>query len=99
MLPLRMTAWEWNEHDRKLMAARTLPASRLRELKMPVLFITGAEDIVIPPPLVEALSTVVPGAKLEIVPEAGHSVYFERAERFNRVVDQFLTESLAVGAR
>jgi len=37
-----MTAWEWNEHDRKLMAARTLPASRLRELKMPVLFITGA---------------------------------------------------------
>jgi 3-oxoadipate enol-lactonase len=75
----------------KLVAARTLPASRLRELKMPVLFVTGTEDIVIPPPLVEGLSAIVPGAKLEIVPEAGHSVYFERAERFNRVVDKFLS--------
>jgi 3-oxoadipate enol-lactonase len=76
----------------KLMAARTLPASMLRELKMPVLFVTGTEDIVIPPPLVEALSAMVPGAKLEIVPEAGHSVYFERAQRFNRAVDEFLSK-------
>jgi pimeloyl-ACP methyl ester carboxylesterase len=76
----------------KLIAARTLPASRLRELKMPVLFVTGTEDIVIPPPLVEAVAAMVPGAKLEIVPEAGHSVYFERAERFNRAVDEFLAK-------
>ena len=74
----------------KLMAARTLPAARLRELKMPCLFVTGAEDIVIPPMLVERLAAMVPGAQLEIVGEAGHSVYFERAERFNRVVDEFL---------
>lgn len=79
----------------KLMAARTLPASRLRELKMPVLFVSGTEDIVIPPPLVEGLSAMVPGAKLEIVSEAGHSVYFERAGRFNPVVDKFLSQSLA----
>jgi 3-oxoadipate enol-lactonase len=83
----------------KLMAMRTLPASRLGELKMPVLFVTGTEDVVIPPVLVEALAAMVPGAKLEVVPEAGHSVYFERAERFNRVVDKFLSESLAGGAR
>ena len=77
----------------KLMAARTLPASRLSELKMPVLFVTGAEDVVMPPPLLEALAAQTPGAKLEIVPEAGHSVYFERANRFNRVVDEFLATS------
>jgi len=74
----------------RLMAARRLPAARLRKLEMPVLFITGTEDIVIPPPLVEALAATVPGAQLETVPEAGHSVYFERAERFNRVVGDFL---------
>jgi len=88
-----------NALRKKLAGARTLPASRLRELKMPVLFITGTEDIVIPPPLVEALAAIVPGAKLEIVPDAGHSVYFERAERFNRVVDRFLNETLAGRAR
>lgn len=81
-----------NALRQKLVVARTLPASRLRELKMPALFVTGTEDIVIPPALVEALSAMVPGAKLEIVSEAGHSVYFERAERFNRVVDKFLRE-------
>jgi 3-oxoadipate enol-lactonase len=74
----------------KLMAARTLPVSRLAELKMPVLYITGTEDIVIPPPLIEALAARTPGAKLEAVPEAGHSVYFERADWFNQVVDEFL---------
>ena len=60
---------------------------------MPVLFVTGTEDVVIPPHLIEGLSAMVPGAKLEMVPEAGHSVYFERAERFNRVVDKFLIAS------
>ena len=64
----------------KLVAARTLPASRLSELKMPVLFITGAEDIVIPPPLVEMLAARVPGAQLEMVPEAGRLRLF-RARR------------------
>jgi pimeloyl-ACP methyl ester carboxylesterase len=92
----RMTAGlDKNALREKVLTARTLPASRLRELKMPVLFITGTEDIVIPPPLVEALAAMVPGAKLEIVPETGHSVYFERAERFNHAVDAFLKASLS----
>jgi len=96
----RMTAGlDKNGLRGKLVAARTLPASRLCELKMPVLFVTGTEDIVIPPPLVEALAAMTPGAKLAIVPEAGHSVYFERADLFNRVVDEFLKESLRSRAR
>ena len=74
----------------RLMATRTLPAARLRELKMPVLFLTGTEDVVIPPPLVEMLAAMVPGARLEKVPESGHSVYFERASRFNQVLADFL---------
>ena len=74
----------------RLMAARTLPAARLSELKMPVLFITGMEDVVIPAPLVEMLAAMVPGARLEKVPESGHSVYFERASRFNQILTDFL---------
>lgn len=74
----------------RLMAMRTLPAARLRDLKMPFMFVTGTEDVVIPPPLVEMLAASVPDSKLEIVPEAGHSVYFERADRFNKAVGDFL---------
>jgi len=56
---------------------------------VPVLFISGKEDIVFPPPAAAALARLVPGAKLESVPEAGHSVYFERPEIFNRLVSDF----------
>src|SRR6266446_2213015 len=73
----------------RLMAARTLPAEDLKRLTVPVLFISGTEDIVFPPPAAAALASLVPGAKLESVPEAGHSVYFERPEIFNRLVSDF----------
>jgi len=73
----------------KLDAARTLAASDLKELKVPVLFITGMEDVIFPPPAAAALANLAPGAKLESVPEAGHSVYFQRPEIFNRLVSDF----------
>ena len=74
----------------KLLAARTLPATDLKALTAPVLFISGTEDVVFPPPAAAALANLVSGAKLESVPEAGHSVYFQRPEIFNRVVFNFL---------
>jgi len=73
----------------RLLAARTLPAEQLKRLAVPVLFISGKEDIVFPPPAAAAFARLVPGAKLESVPEAGHSVYFERPEIFNRLVSDF----------
>jgi 3-oxoadipate enol-lactonase len=65
-------------------------ASELATLRMPVLFIAGEEDIVIPPRIVEITASYVSGAQFEIVPEAGHSVYFERAAAFNSILEKFL---------
>jgi len=74
----------------KLAAMRTVPVSRLKDIRTPVLFIAGDEDVVFPPAAAAALAAVVPGAKLERVAEAGHSVYFERAALFNELVSSFL---------
>lgn len=63
------------------------------KLSLPVLFLAGAEDIVIPPAVVEAASKCIPGARFETVPAAGHSVYFERPAEFNRLVAKFLSET------
>jgi 3-oxoadipate enol-lactonase len=84
----------------KLLAARTLPAEALKRPAVPVLFISGAEDVVFPPPAAAALARLVPGAKLESVPEVGHSVYFERPEIFNRLVSDFfkMHPGLAAGS-
>jgi 3-oxoadipate enol-lactonase len=66
-------------------------ADELSRLQCPTLFITGAEDIVCPPERVEALAVITPNPEFVKIPESGHSVYFERAEEFNRLVDSFLS--------
>jgi 3-oxoadipate enol-lactonase len=61
-------------------------------LRMPVLFIEGEEDVLIPPDVIRVAHTLIPGARLEMVPDAGHSVYFEKPDDFNRILDAFLRE-------
>ena len=75
---------------RRLMAALRHPVESLRTLNIPTLWLTGAEDLVFPPFVADALSTLMPNARVASVPAAGHSVYFERAAEFNRLVDEFL---------
>jgi 3-oxoadipate enol-lactonase len=61
-------------------------------LQAPTLFITGTEDNVISPERVEALAAIIPGSEVVRVAKSGHSVYFERSEQFNQIVDVFLSE-------
>jgi pimeloyl-ACP methyl ester carboxylesterase len=75
---------------RRLWASFTRPASALRGIATPTLFITGSEDLVFPPFLADAIAPLMPNARVQRVEEAGHSVYFERAEMFNRLVEEFL---------
>jgi pimeloyl-ACP methyl ester carboxylesterase len=75
----------------RLMAALRHPVDRLRTLNLPTLWLTGAEDLVFPPFVADALSTLMPNARVVSVRAAGHSVYFERADEFNRLVGDFLS--------
>ncbi|MCH8194639.1 MAG: alpha/beta hydrolase [Chloroflexi bacterium] len=68
-------------------------AEDLASVTAPVLFIVGEEDQIAPPPCVETASRLFPNARLVRVPEAGHSVYFEQPQVFNRVVREFFDES------
>ncbi len=67
-------------------------------LQSPVLLMTGDEDIVCPPERLVRLHNAINGSELVRVPESGHSVYFERAELFNRTVDEFLATNYPAGA-
>jgi 3-oxoadipate enol-lactonase len=60
------------------------------------LVITGADDALIPPAESEKLVRAIRGAQLKAIPHAGHLVAFERAEEFNRVLNEWLNrENLA----
>jgi 3-oxoadipate enol-lactonase len=75
----------------RLMDALVRPADVLRALNVPTLWLTGDEDIVYPPFLSDILAPMMPNARVVQVPQAGHSVYFERPAEFNRIVDEFLS--------
>jgi pimeloyl-ACP methyl ester carboxylesterase len=66
------------------------PADELGTLDVPTLWLTGAEDLVYPPFLSDILGAMMPNAEVACVPDAGHSVYFERPAEFNRIVNDFL---------
>ena len=72
-----------------LNAAGAPTPAEVNELDLPVLFIAGEEDIVIPPRVLEIASKCFRNARLESVPATGHSVYFERPAVFNAIVERF----------
>ena len=84
---------------RQLGELRTEPVESLEVLQMPVLCLAGEEDIVIPPETVRILAECLPDGRYAPVPNAGHSVYFERANEFNRIVGAFLDEVESQGSQ
>ena len=68
-----------------------LNANDLAKLSMPILFVEGSDDVIIPPDVIRLASAMVPGSRIQIVEGAGHSVYFERPTEFNEILDSFLT--------
>lgn len=77
----------------RLVAGRTRAPEELAAADCPILLISGDEDIVMPPFAADAIAAVVPLARAVHIPDAGHSAYFERAPRFNRLVEEFLAAS------
>jgi pimeloyl-ACP methyl ester carboxylesterase len=68
---------------------RTRSPDVLRGFTMPTLLITGAEDVVFAPFVADAMAPLLPDGKLEQVRDAGHSVYFQRADIFNHLIGRF----------
>jgi len=66
----------------------------LLKLNMPILFIVGEEDDLTPPHIIKLASNHIKGSQMIIVPNCGHSVYFENPDVFNFEVGSFIQESL-----
>lgn len=75
-----------------------IPVADLADLDVPVLFLAGEEDATIPIELTAAAQRHVRGSRLELVPGAGHSLYWEMPEVFNARLDAFFDEAPAGSA-
>lgn len=65
-------------------------SERLGALACPTLVIVGEEDWLAPPELSRELAERIPGARLVVLPGAGHALNIERAPEFDAAVRAFL---------
>ena len=63
---------------------------RLKNLRIPTLVVTGAEDSTVSPARQKMLVEAIPGANQVILPQGGHGVAIDQFEAFNRVMLNFL---------
>lgn len=67
--------------------------ARLADLEMPALLITGDIDPYTPPAVLEVFRRRIPGATAVVIPNSGHSAFWEQPELFNRAVLDFLAKN------
>jgi pimeloyl-ACP methyl ester carboxylesterase len=66
--------------------------SRLKQIAVPTLVITGDADRLIPPANSDILAREIPNARLVKLPGGSHGFNFETPDEFNREVLAFLAE-------
>ena len=62
----------------------------LETIAVPTLLLTGDADLYAPPAVMRLFAARIKNAESVVVPEAGHSAYWEQPDTFNRVVLAFI---------
>ena len=83
--------------DLMAMANRPDSVAHLRTLACPTLVVVGQEDHTTPLADAQVMATEIPGARLAVIPAAGHLSNLEQPEVFNDLVRNFVEELRAAG--
>jgi len=78
-------------------ATRKPVYAELDRIAVPTLVVTGADDTPTPPARGRRIAEQVPGARLEIVPDCGHSSTVEQPGAITRLIEEFVTSVDAGG--
>jgi pimeloyl-ACP methyl ester carboxylesterase len=62
----------------------------LETIRLPTLLLTGDADLYMPPSVLRLFAARIRGCESLVVPECGHSAYWEQPEIFNRAVLEFI---------
>jgi len=90
----------WTELEHQSRPARPLPSPQtnrqrltfalLETIKVPTLLMTGDADLYCPPAVLRLFAAHLPAAEMRILPETGHSGYWEQPDAFNRAILAFV---------
>jgi len=70
--------------------SRPVTAAEAAQVKFPVLVVGGSDDPLFPAPELEETARVFPNGRLNLFKGAGHLAYYEKANRFNDLLTDFL---------
>ena len=62
----------------------------LESINLPAFLLTGGADLYAPPPVLRLFAKRIRNSETLIVPEAGHSTWWEQPEIFNSAVLNFI---------
>jgi pimeloyl-ACP methyl ester carboxylesterase len=60
---------------------------------VPTLVLVGEEDRLTPPAMAKTIADAIPGARLAVIPTAGHLSNIEQPALFNRLILDFLLQA------
>src|SRR5579863_8091958 len=66
--------------------------STLESIHLPALLLTGGADLYAPPAVMALFAARIRGSESLVVPDAGHSTYWEQPDVFNRAVLSFISK-------
>lgn len=88
-LELHDLSWPGGSPPKAQVTRTRITFALLETLKVPTLLLTGDADLYTPPSVLRMFTARIKGAESVIVPESGHSAYWEQPEIFNRAVLTF----------
>ena len=72
------------------MAVRPDRTGLLPSIRVPTLVLVGSDDVISTPDEMRGVAAAIPGARFEVIPEAGHLSPLERPAACNEVIRDFL---------
>ena len=89
---LKLPAHVWHDYMERIILAGG-HAVQLREINAPTLLLWGKQDAFFPREEQEQLTSTIPDTRLEVYPETGHAVHWERPEQVVRDLEAFMKDA------
>jgi pimeloyl-ACP methyl ester carboxylesterase len=89
--PVGTQRWKELARHSALQATKNrITYAALQTINIPTLLLTGDADLYTPPPVLRRFAACFPNCESLVIPECGHSAFWEQPELFNRAVLDFI---------